>query len=361
MKYPWLIMHKSMMLCMLIFLVCSANNCNRVSSYDTLGAYEAHTSTPYNPSLPPHFPPLKMPDDNPMTMERVKLGQKLYYDPILHKNRSMACGSCHIQDWSFTTFDKVLPHVNLGWNRFFLWNGKIEGSLEDAMLYEVESFMQTEISHLNQDKHYPRLFNEAFGTDIITSKEIAYALAQFVRTMISGNSKYDQYARGEIELTPAETRGYTIFFSEKGGCFHCHPEPLFTDNRFHNNGLDNSIGGSNRDRYEVTRNRADRGKFKTPTLRNSELTSPFMHDGRFQTLEEVIDFYSTGVKSSETIDPLMKNVEKGGLQLTEQEKKDLIAFLKILTDSSFINNERLSPPKGSQHLVRWPVSGHSRI
>lgn len=355
MKPSWRTLKKSKILCILIFLVCSSSNSNRVSSYDTVWAYEVPTATPYNLSPPPHFPPLKMSDDNPMTMEGVKLGQKLYYDPILHKNRSMACGSCHIQDWSFTTFDTVLPHVNLGWNRFFLWNGKVEGSLEDVMLYEVESFMQTETSYLNQDKHYPRLFKEAFATDIITSKEIAYALAQFVRTMISGNSKYDQYVRAEIELTPAETRGYTIFFSEKGGCFHCHPEPLFTDNHFHNNGLDSSSEENNSGRYEVTRNRADRGKFKTPTLRNCELTAPFMHDGRFHTLEEVIDFYSKGLKSSETIDPLMKNVEEGGLQLTEQEKKDLVAFLKTLTDRSFINNRHLSPPEGSQHLVLWPV------
>ncbi len=352
MEHSGPIMDKLKMLFILILLGCILGNCNRLPSYDKIRPYAGYTATPSKLPIPPNFPPIEMPEDNPLTVERVKLGRKLYYDPLLHKNGSMACGSCHIQDWSFTTFDTVLPHVNLGWNRFFLWNGKIEGRLEDVMLYEVESFMQTDTARLNQEKQYRRLFKEAFGIDRITSKEIAYALAQFVRTMISWNSKYDKYVRREIELTPAETRGYKIFFTEKGGCFHCHTEPFFTDNRFHNNGLDNIFEGKNRGRYEVTHNRADMGKFKTPTLRNIELTSRYMHDGRLQTLEEVIDFYSKGLKDSEAIDPLMKNVGKGGLQLAEQEKRDLVAFLRTLTDISFINNKQLSPPEGSQHLVQ---------
>jgi cytochrome c peroxidase len=171
---------------------------------------------------------------------------------------------------------------------------------------------------------------------------VVKAIAQFERTIISSNSKWDKYLRGEVSLSQTEAKGFEIFFTEKGDCFHCHTTILFTDNLFHNNGLDsifNDEGLSN-----ITNNPNDQGKFKTPTLRNIEFTAPYMHDGRFTTLEEVIDFYSEGIVWSSTIDPLMKKVSQGGVHLNEEEKNNLIAFVKTLTDTTFVNNSDYSNP-----------------
>lgn len=209
------------------------------------------------------------------------------------------------------------------------------------MLFEVDSFFATDLKKVNKHKGYSKLVEKAFGTKTITSKEIAYALAQFIRTLKSDNSKWDRVQRGEETLTAEETKGRDLYFSEKGDCFHCHGTILLTDNYFHNNGLDSipTMG-----RAEFTRNRKDIGKYKTPTLRNIEVTAPYMHDGRFASLEEVIDFYSEGVTWSPTVDPLMKKVHRGGLLLNRVEKANLIAFLKTFTDTTFLKNPEFSNP-----------------
>jgi len=161
------------------------------------------------------------------------------------------------------------------------------------------------------------------------------ALAQFERTLISTNSKFDKFLRNEVQLSPSELNGYAIFNSEKADCFHCHGTQMFMDNTFHNNGLDTEpfldLGRAN-----VTEDALDNGKFKTPTLRNIEFSAPYMHDGRFSSLEEVIEHYNSGGNYSSTVDPLMKKLGIG-LQLTNQEKQDLIAFLKTLSDENFIS------------------------
>jgi len=267
----------------------------------------------------------------------------LYYDPILDINKSKSCSQCHLQSKSFSSAGSVLPHVNLVFYNKYLWNGSLEGRLEDAMMFEVEDFMQTNLNNLNDDAIYSKLFEEAFGVQVISSKEVAYALAQFVCTLISSNSKYDKVLNNQagiyLDDNPpplgSELNGYDIFYTEKGDCFHCHGTILFTDNDFHNNGLDTLPGLG---RYEVTGLIKDIGKYKTPTLRNIAYTAPYMHDGRFATLAEVVDFYSTGLKYSNTVDPLMR-VHQGGINLTSQEKLDLIAFLHTLSDTSFINNK----------------------
>lgn len=298
--------------------------------------------TPYEITIPHGFPDLYIAEDNPLTVEGVQLGRMLYYDSILDIDNSRACASCHFQEESFSLASaNSLAHVNLGWNGVYLWNGKIEGTLEDIMLFEVEEFFQTDLTKFNTHDTYPELFKKAFNVDIITSKEAAYALAQFERTMISGNSKWDRYLRGEAQLTQAESQGFEVFFTEKGDCFHCHGTILFTDNLFHNNGLD-SI--PQQGRAEITGHQNDIGKFKSPTLRNIMLTAPYMNDGRYATIEQVIDFYSEGVLWSPTIDPLMKKVNEGGVRLLQQDKDNLIAFLSTLTDTTFINNPELSNP-----------------
>ena len=188
---------------------------------------------------------------------------------------------------------------------------------------------------LNNHPEYPQLFKNAFNIDYIDSNHVVMAIAQFERSLISTNSKFDQFLNGEVQLNSSELNGYAIFNSEKGDCFHCHGSQMFMDNLFHNNGLDvepfNDLG-----RGKITNDPNDYGKFKTPTLRNIEFSAPYMHDGRFATLEEVIEHYNSGGKYSSTVDPLMKKIGIG-LQLTNQEKEDLIAFLKTLSDTEFIS------------------------
>jgi cytochrome c peroxidase len=300
--------------------------------------------TPFELEIPSSFPVMEFEEDNPLTVEGVALGRMLYYDPLLDPYQSRSCSSCHVQSESFSSYAEVLPHLNLGWNKAFLWNGKVRGSLEDAMRFEVEEFFQTDLTRLNEHPAYPRRFYEAFGAREITSDLVARALAQFGRTLVSSNARYDQVLRNEegVFFTEEELRGLEIFNTERGDCFHCHGGILFTDNMFHNTGLDAEPG--DKGLSAVTGDPLDRGRFKTPTLRNIEVTAPYMHDGRFRTLEEVVDFYSEGVQNSPTIDPLMKFAHQGGVRLTAQERSDLIAFLKTLTDTTFLTNPAFGNP-----------------
>ena len=303
----------------------------------------------YSPSLtryvevyPANFPDMPLTADNPSTVEGVELGRMLYYDKILSNNQTQACADCHSQSTAFaSTGVNSLAHINLGWSSSFLWNGKIEGTLEDIMMFEVEDFFGTDVEQLNQHEDYPVLFKKVFGVDNITSKEIAYALAQFFRTLNSYDSKFDRVMQGLETFTPAEMNGYDIFFTERGDCFHCHGGALNTDNLFHNNGLDmNPAAG----RYVITQNSSDVGKFKTPTLRNIEFTAPYMHDSRYETLEEVVYFYSHGLQDSPTIDPLMKFDFSSGVNLNPADQADLVTFLKTFSDTSFLSNPALSDP-----------------
>lgn len=294
---------------------------------------------------PENFPQMELNPENPLSEEGVALGRMLYYDPIL-SNTGQSCSSCHNQTTSFSEpVANSLAHVNLAWHQSFLWNGAVQGNLEDAMLFEVNVFFNTNVSKLQDDTSYPLQFEKVFGTKIISSKNIAFALAQFVRTMVSANSKFDKFLRGETALSPSELNGMDIFLTERGDCFHCHSIGLLTDNSFHNNGLDDTYDASNWGRYGITDNPADMGKYKTPTLRNIELTMPYMHDGRFSTLLEVVEFYNSGVHATQYADPIMTVPGKEfGLQLTAQDKADLISFLKTFTDMDFINNPDLSHP-----------------
>jgi cytochrome c peroxidase len=306
---------------------------------------------PDNPELydllhPDGFPDLVEPADNPTTIEGVALGRALYYDDRLSPDVSRACADCHLQNHAFSRPDVegVLPHINLGWSQHFLWDGGFDGTLEQALQKEVELFFGTDVTKL-QEPDMEALFTAAFGSSEITTTRCAQALAQFQRTLVSARSPFDQYMGGSADsLTVEEKRGMEVFYSERGDCFHCHADRLFTDNLFHNNGLlaDSEIAGTGR--AHVTGDADDDGLFKTPTLRNVELTAPYMHDDRFATLEEVVDFYSDGMVYSRTIDTLMPTVTGGGYELTAQEKSDLVAFLKALSDQSFITNPDLAAP-----------------
>ena len=313
------------------------------------------SNTAYVIETPYGFPNMNIPSNNPMTVEGVSLGKKLFQDPILSADNTQACINCHQQNFSFsdpsqfsTGIDNIQGErnasalINIGWNTSFNWDGSSLTLEEQAFEpvtnpIEMHNNWSNLESTLNSHSDYPSLFKEAFNIDYIDSIHIVKAIAQFERTLISANSKLDRYLNNEEQLTISELNGYAIFNTEKGDCFHCHASQLFMDNQFHNNGLDIEpfldLG-----RGIVTSNASDNGKFKTPTLRNIEMTAPYMHDGRFATLEEVVEHYDSGGKYSTTVDPLMKKLGIG-LQLTNQEKMDLVAYLKTLTDNEFIGSD----------------------
>ncbi len=305
---------------------------------------QPYVTTPYTIDVPIGFPDLIIPEDNKTTIEGVALGRMLYYDNILDKDSARSCATCHIQNENFQTdngSDQILSHINFAWSNNFMWNGGFTGTLEEVMLFEVEHFFETNIARLNANEEYKKRFKQAFDVDEITSKEAAYALAQFQRIMISSNSKFDKYMRGQAMLTDLEMQGMILYNTEEADCFHCHGTSLFTDNIPRNNGLDEFPEDG---LMAVTGIPMDLGRFKTPSLRNIEFTAPYMHDGRFQTLEEVVDFYSTGVHNTATVDPLMVYAYKGGVDLSDDDKKALIAFLKTLSDTDYLTNTELSDP-----------------
>lgn len=347
----------------------------------------AYQPTPYEINIPKYFPTrLNIPADNPMTVEGVELGRFLFYDGRLSgrtdSDSLMSCGTCHLQSRSFEcgndhprfvggrpfglkgveTPHFMLPMINLVWNGTgYLWSGMISAANPDKAKRNIEDLVWMGVTaphemagDTNRTKAliqsipgYPDLFDKAFGSRTVSMKNIGRAIAQFVRILISADSKFDKYMRGEQQLDAQELNGYVLFMTEDGGdCFHCHGgegNPLFTTNLFYNNGKD-SVFTDSRDRFSVTGDPADHGAYKATTLRNIELTGPFMHDGRFKTLEEVIDFYSQGIIWSPNIHPLMHHANDGGIQLTLSEKADLVAFIKTLRDDTFLTNPAFGAP-----------------
>ena len=324
---------------------------------------------PYQPTTyelpkPAYFPnATNIPSNNPMTEEGVDLGRKLFYDPRLSGRDGTdgitCCASCHRQENNFDLggssglHHSVMPLVNLAWNTTGLgWNGSV-ATLEDMVLAavtdpnEINGDTMQIVRKLQTTEDYPPLFEKAFGSRIVTFVNIERAIAQFVRSLVSADSKFDRYLRGEEQLTQNELQGYLLFVTEEGAdCFHCHGgggNALMTTNLFYNNGLDISFNDP-KDRHAVTGDPMDRGAYKAPTLRNVAVSAPYMHDGRFKTIDEVIDFYSDSVKNSATISPLMHHVMQGGVRLTSEEKAQLKAFLYTLTDETFLNNTSYSKP-----------------
>ncbi len=335
-----------------------------VSCSESGSSETPYVPTPISLEIPPlfeaHIIPPVIPANNPLTEEGVALGEKLFFDPILSGNNTQACADCHNPQNAFTDEARFsdgingnlgnrnsMPLFNLAWNydnRFF-WDGRVF-SLEHQALEpvinpdEMNTTWPSVVSKLKADSEYPTLFKRAFGASEIDSVMVTKAIAQFERTLISADSKFDRYLNETGTLTPEELNGLNVFMDEtRGDCFHCHgnpKSPLWTDNSFHNNGLDETF--TDLGLGKVTGDPSDNGKFKTPSLRNLAFTAPYMHDGRFATLEEVIDHYSEGLKNSATIDPLMKKVGQGGVQLSDKDKTDLKAFLLSLSDGNFVNS-----------------------
>ncbi|MFA5573503.1 MAG: cytochrome c peroxidase [Brumimicrobium sp.] len=322
---------------------------------------------PYSYLFLERLSPMQIPTDNPMTEEGVALGRKLFYDNILSGSNNMSCASCHNPQKAFSDSPNALTTVagssttrnspaiiNSGWATRLFFDGRATYPALENQAYqpvtnpdEMHSLSWVEVvNKLSQTTDYPELFYKAFGIVTIDSTYVVKALAQFERTLISDNSRMDKYLAGQGTLNADELAGLDLFLSEVGDCFHCHGgpgNPLWTDNNFYDIGLDpvyTDLGLG-----AITGNPSDNGKFKVPTLRNLIFTGPYMHDGRFETLEEVIEFYSTGINNTPNLDPnIAWRVNQGGANFTQEQKDQLLAFLKTLTDSTFINKPEFQAP-----------------
>jgi cytochrome c peroxidase len=283
---------------------------------------------------------LPTPAANPLTVERVALGRKLFFDPLLSSNRRMACSSCHAPEHSFA--DAVaIPRgatghngrrnapalLNRAWGVAFFWDGRA-ASLEEQVLQPIQDSLEMGLplaqllARLQADRDYRASFSLAFSNGV-TAGNVARALASYVRTIRSGDSPLDRYQAGDTTALTDDARRGLALFRGKANCAACHLGPNLTDEGFHNTGV--SLGGSDLGRVGVTARAADRGKFKTPTLRDVARTAPYMHDGSITTLDDVVNFYDGGGKTNPGLDP-----EVHPLGLSASEKHDLVAFLRSL-------------------------------
>jgi cytochrome c peroxidase len=317
--------------------------------------------TPYKFRVARGFPIPKLPTDFPLTNERVTLGESLFHDPLLSRNNTQSCSSCHQKAHALSDANQfsqgnsgslgtrnAMPLFNLAWKESFFWDGRAP-SIRKQAVQPIQNpiEMHESLPHVIEElkaASYPDRFKKAFGTAEITEERIGIALEQFLLTRTSYDSRFDRAARGGDQLSESEKRGFELFMTEsdprrglKGAdCFHCHGGALFTDHRFHNNGLkdekDLGLGA-------ITKKDSDRNRFITPSLRNIALSAPYMHDGRFQSLDQVIDHYDSGLHRSPTLDPNLAKHPREGLGLSKEDKAALLAFLKTLTDPQFRDDE----------------------
>lgn len=385
---------------MLVIWSCSSDNED--------AQIQSFSPTPYFIPDATHFPKeLNIPANNPMTLEGVELGRYLFYDGRLSGNTSkdmlMSCATCHIQENSFEvglnhqkfvggktfglpteefpdgkpTPNYMLPIVNTVYNHNgYLWNGfvhesndingntnaRIDGdfnfkSIESLVWmaitapHEMNSTVEKSVSAINTVPMYKEKFKAAFGTEEVNYERISKAVAQFVRSIVSHNSKFHKYLRNEVTLTTNEKRGHDLFFSEDADCFHCHGGSiLMTTNEYFNNAKDVTFKSEDNDRHSITDDPMDIGAYRAPSLINIELTAPYMHDGRFSSLDEIIDFYSEELVYSDFVHPLMKNVRQKGVQLNDEDKAALKAFLLTLTDHEMIESPQYACPP---ELKEW--------
>lgn len=292
---------------------------------------------------------------NPLTVQGFALGKALFYDGLLSQNGTIACGFCHQPAVAFAHVDHALSHgirdqigtrnvpaiQNMAWSREFFWDGGVQdldllpiSPIQNPV--EMGDTLANVLKKLRNDPRYPAMFEAAFGTKEISTERTMKALSQFMLTLVSANSRYDKAIRNEgVTLTDQEQNGLTIF---KAKCSTCHATDLFTDRSFRNNGLPRIPTAKVDDigRGAISLRAEDNYKFKVPSLRNIERTPPYMHDGRFLTLEQVLNHYATGITNSPTLDPALKS----GLNLSKQDQNDLIAFLRTLTDYDFLADRR---------------------
>lgn len=316
---------------------------------------EVSGETPVSFTIPAGFPaPVYDFTNNPVKTATFELGRQLFYDPLLSRDSSTSCGSCHQQFGAFAHVDHDVSHgidnltgnrnsppiYNLAWHSNFFWDGG-SNHLETQPIapitnpVEMDETLANVVVKLQRSSFYPAMFKSAFGSDSITSAGMLKALAQFMALLVSADSRYDTYRNGGGGFSTQEVRGLTLF---RQHCENCHKEPLLTDLSYRNNGLDSVFTDAGR--ATITLVASDSGKFKVPSLRNIVESYPYMHDGRFTTLNQVLNHYSSGVKISSTLDPALG----GPIALSQADKDDLIAFLKTLSDPKFLNDTRFSEP-----------------
>lgn len=336
-----------------------------------LGSLQVSGPSPYEFPKLLFFPPMPIASNNPVTNEGVNLGRHLFYDPILSLDSSISCSSCHQQAYAFsdprqTAFSAGVqgrvgkrnapPLFNLAWYPALFWDGRAV-SIEEQVFHPVRAHEEmdldwsTAVTRLQNNERYPPLFQKAFGSPTIDSQRVAYAIAQFERSLISNRSKYDRVLKGLDRFTADEKEGFLIMNEmSRGDCLKCHStdaDALGTVRRFSNNGLEaisDPINYTDKGLGETTGNLKDNGKFKIPSLRNIALTAPYMHDGRFKDLAAVLDFYSDQVHASANVDLKMASAQHGGVHLSAKEKAQVIAFLYTLTDSAFIQDPAFGNP-----------------
>ncbi len=308
--------------------------------------------------VPNNFPkPVYNFSKNPLSENKIQLGRALFYDPILSRNNMISCASCHSQFSAFTHVDHALSHgiedksgfrnspalMNMAWQKSFMRDGAINHLDAQSLApitnpVEMDENIAHVVAKLQISKLYPQLFFKAFGDSTITGEHTLKAISQFMLTLVSANSKYDSVMRKQSVFNEQENKGYILF---KKNCSMCHTEPLFTNDEFRNNGLKIDTTLNDYGRYRVTKNKDDSLKFKVPTLRNIEFSYPYMHDGRFKKLSQVINHYANGIEKSKTL----ANELQKPILLTANEKVDIIAFLLTLSDKSFLFNPQYFYPK----------------
>jgi cytochrome c peroxidase len=295
---------------------------------------------------------------NPVTKESFELGRKLFYETALSRDKTISCGSCHIQSAAFTQHGHDISHgiedrlgnrnsppiMNLAWSKSFFWDG---GVFHLDMFpispitnpVEMDEKMENVLAKLRSKQEYREKFKTVYGSDEITGNQIFKALSHFMIMCVSSDSKYDSVMRKTgVRFTETESKGYTLFLNN---CSSCHKEPLFTDGSFRNNGLSNKFNPDN-GRQTITLDPEDGFKFKVPSLRNLTYTVPYMHDGRFVKIDQVLDHYTKGIQDSHTLDPLLKKNGQLGIPLTQEDKLNLKVFLKTLDDKHFTTRTDLS-------------------
>jgi cytochrome c peroxidase len=292
----------------------------------------------------------------PITKERFELGRKLFFDPILSRDNTISCGSCHIQSSAFTQHGHDVSHgiddllgrrnapavQNMLWMKQFFWDGGVH-NLELVSINAITSPVEMDesparvLEKLQTHPEYPTLFKKAYGNEEISSENFLFALAHYMGGLVSNNSHYDKVMRKETSFNDLQLKGKQVFDSK---CATCHSGHLFTNQEFSNNGRYASFP-NDKGLYEITLNPADEGKFKIPSLRNVEITGPYMHDGRVRTLSQAIDHYRNGVQDSPTLDPKLKVSGRLGIEISDEEKEHLMEFLKTLTDWDFVRNPKL--------------------
>ena len=330
-----------------------------------------HSTTPHVLETG-NFPAPSIAIDNPLTEEGVGLGRMLFYEKMLSADGSMSCASCHVQENAFSDTNRFSIGVagfpggrqamgvfNMAWNsNEFFWDGRAHLLRDQALLpiqdsLEMAESLENAILKLSSSSMYRSKFFQAFGSTEITSLKMSLALEQFMNSIVSVNSKFDRVESGVETFTSSEAKGRKLFFAEYNpffpdssgaDCAHCHTPKNFENDKYMNNGLDAGPDIQDIGREKVTNNPMDRGKMKVTSLRNIEVTPPYMHDGRFNTLEEVVEHYNSGIKPSPSLDPALDNTRATGLMLSAQDKADLVAFLKTLTDDDLLTNPEYSNP-----------------